>query len=756
MHKVTFDSETSTVPSAGTCYMCGATEFEPVLTVSKAQFLKDDLTLVKCKSCASVYFLGDDPVVGYDFEGFNENYWYNYVQNGAGISAMLEPLLGLDKPRQGSVLDVGCGFGFVPHFWQEMGYGEAVGLETSRYGQIGREMLGTNIIHKYYNDAEEIRGRKFDYVFSSEVIEHVTRPREFLDEISQGLSDDGVLVLTTPSATTITPDCEPTTLIATLSPGFHYFIASRSALENLLKSVGFEHVVVRDAGHRLFAWASHAPLPKISDGFSDWDVYLEYLEKLSNHPDKHIASGGMYRLFKDSLNLGRTKQAEEIYPRFEALLKSEFNIDFMDAAASEAWRRKRTGLENETYPSWMGCAFYFAGVHAQNTGLSKQIQFDLFSAAVETMHQELELAAQFAGEPAHFLPFAKKRLSEVQSTLKNTPPLVIKEVAPLEPLEDADVCLLSIYAPDGKILPTTQTYIKTLAANGIKVVAGVALDVNAAPNSAAQVHSADTEQLFENAVDLESLDGSSLIILRQNSGYDFGMWADTLRVCPHLWHAKRLFFANDSVFVIPKLFGPMIRKIRESEADFIALTDCSLPKFHTQSYFFALQNSAPKSEKLRHFWDRVENLKNKSDVIENYEINLGEVIGADPDLTSATLFGSETLFGSTPVDRLRKWNPCHFFWDRLVESGFPFVKAELLRDNPMQLPLDTVYDLLEHYGADVAMFKDSIKTSRKNRPRHTGSSKNDIGTGFYSLLRELNRARLKVRRRRLAEKDKSS
>jgi len=731
MHNVHFKAEVPEQEASRTCYMCKRSDFDPLLTIDQTHYLQSDLVMVKCRSCKTAFFLGDDPVVGYDYEGLSKDYWHNYVQNGAGITAMLEPLLAIDRPRKGDLLDIGCGFGFVQHFWEQLGYGEAVGLETSQYGVVGREKLGTNIIHKYYNDADEIHGRKFDYVFSSEVLEHVPDPKAFLTEISQGLSEDGILVLTTPSATAVKPDTEYSTLIATLSPGFHYFISSKEALTTLLEEAGYPHVCVRDGGSRLFAWASHQPLPEIADGFTEWPTYLDYLRNLAKHDDYHIAGGAMYRLLKDSINLGEMERAKEIYPHFETLARDHYDLDFQNVKKSEARRRARTERDNETFPSWMGCGFYFAGLFLKRTGKSRTAQHDLFAAAVDTMTSEMKIASEPVVEIAHFLPFAEECLAEFDSDASIVRFQSLDFRVPIETIVAGDVCVLSIFAPKGEIAPYTIKYIETLKANDISVLACVAVDgpsVKVAANS---------------------LDQADAVIVRQNSGYDFGMWADVLRRVPQLSDAQRLIFTNDSVLVIPKLFAPMMDQIRNSESHFVALTEASEPNYHTQSYFFVLQHEAIKHPSVQAFWNGVENMKDKRKVIEAYELTFSNVVSESGDLSVEVLFDHKTMFGGEVGEKLSSWNPTHFFWDRLLDRGLPFVKLELLRDNPMKINLQTASQQLEMYGVDVELLRSHVIQSKKERAAlRRASGENNMLSAAMETLREMNRARINVRRKR--------
>ena len=73
-----------------------------------------------------------------------DEFWLDYVQAGAGISSMLAPLFAIRLPSEASLLDIGCGFGFVVDFWKSRG-GCAIGLEPSAYGAVGREKLAADI-----------------------------------------------------------------------------------------------------------------------------------------------------------------------------------------------------------------------------------------------------------------------------------------------------------------------------------------------------------------------------------------------------------------------------------------------------------------------------------------------------------------------------------------------------------------------------------------------------------------------------------
>jgi SAM-dependent methyltransferase len=617
---------------------------------------------------------------------------------------MLEPLLALETDRKGSLLDVGCGFGFVPHFWENRGMGSAVGLETSEYGVIGKEKLKINIIHKYMSKADEIAGRKFRFVFSSEVIEHVKEPKTFLHELRERLEPGGILILTTPSASGIKEGADFANLIATLSPGFHYFISSAHAMRLLLEEIGFKFVRVKDTGSRLLVWASDVVLPNIKDGFVDWEMYLDYLTDLAKHPDPHVAGGAAYRALKDSLNLGMFQRSREIYPIFSALARDTYGLDFaaVDDWSTRVWSCDRR--DHRVVPSWAGCGLLFAGIYQHRFRGSLAQQQALFVAAIDQMEQDVASdLAQFSQESSYFLPLARANYLRAMRDAGKTEILEVHANCSFSDLARGEICLLSIYAPTGKVGPCTKQYIDALVDAGVRVIACLALD--------------DTSV----RMDPSALPKVSVLLSRRNAGYDFGMWADIIRTFPQVLDAKRVYFANDSVVIIPSIFPQLIETVRKSTADFVAATESSDHRYHTQSFFFAFRGKALSTPAIRSFWNSVRNLPDKRQVIKNYELTLVDAVRKTPSLSVDVIFNTRILFPEVASDTLQRWNPTHYFWDRLVDRGFPFIKMDLLRDNPQNIPTAHVYDLLRSHGVDVELVQEHIAASQKERPSRESS-----------------------------------
>jgi lipopolysaccharide biosynthesis protein len=353
------------------------------------------------------------------------------------------------------------------------------------------------------------------------------------------------------------------------------------------------------------------------------------------------------------------------------------------------------------------------------------------------MQAEIEMGVQFAGEPAHFISYAKR---ELMGVLQKQQAELIAASGPKQSfilrrpkmIAGRDVCLFSIYAPSGKVSPATATYVESLVENGFTVIACVALDD---PTADLQV---------------ASLSAAAGIVVHKNGGMDFAAWAGTLRLLPECWSASRLVFTNDSVFILPDLMKPFIERLRLETADFVGLTDSRSIAPHVQSYFFQFQGAALSNPKLHAFWASVKVFTDKIDVIHTYEVKLLQHVTDDWRLTSSIMFSLDKILPHASAEDCVHLNVTHAYWDHLVSHGFPFVKVELLRDNPLKLNILHWRSLFHAHGASVGLVEKHLEI-RKSHVKSPSPSQQDRSE-WRMILKDINRVRLNARRRRQARK----
>ncbi|BAF89110.1 glycosyl transferase [Azorhizobium caulinodans] len=234
-------------------------------------------------------------------------------------------------------------------------------------------------------------------------------------------------------------------------------------------------------------------------------------------------------------------------------------------------------------------------------------------------------------------------------------------VRALAPADQRPVCLFVTYSPDGRIWPHVISYCKDLKAGGCRLVMIVTTD----------------------RTDLKCYDpglavADSLIVL-ENFGYDFSAWARVLRLWPELWAAPALWFANDSVYNSPSVLASMLERVKRSVADVVALTESTAFRRHFQSYFFVLRPNALASEPVRAFFGEMRAIFDKQKVIETCEVPF-------PSILSSAGLMVDVLYPLGLTDA-RAANPTLMAWNELLKNGFPFVKVQLLRENPMHVDL---------------------------------------------------------------------
>jgi 2-polyprenyl-3-methyl-5-hydroxy-6-metoxy-1,4-benzoquinol methylase len=397
------------------CRVCRSWGATPVLSVDGQLGLH---RLFRCGACHSLYFDGTDPVIGYqDF--VSEAFWLDYVQAGAGITTMLAPLNAMDPLPEGDLIDVGCGFGFVVEYWSN-DHNRAIGLESSYYGEVGREKLGVDIRPQLLDEYRATDpDRQFSIVYSSEVIEHTSDPERFLDDLVLMLASRSILVLTTPSVTIIRPETDRAKLIAALSPGFHYAILSEKIMRQMLEKRGLHfHIATHDG--QMIVWASRAELPGIEYGRTNWPRYFAQLERLSQRPDPHVAMGALVRMVKDGLNTNHRGIAEDAWDRLLPLARQVYGIDLMQPDIAELIEIRAPLAALDRFPSWLGNALLFGGLLVGHRHNDRRGKLRMLGAALTVMRRRADVDLQFGQEAQSFLPFAERQyviaLSEALTT----------------------------------------------------------------------------------------------------------------------------------------------------------------------------------------------------------------------------------------------------------------------------------------------------------------------------------------------------
>ena len=308
-----------------------------------------------------------------DFSEFGrdrDDFWRFYVESFGGVWETIWPILAEKTGGRRTLLDVGCGFGFAVDYWQRIAGGEAVGIELADYGQVGAKLLSITVFNQLLEDCPPLAGRRFDVVYASEVIEHVTDPEAFALLLARYVADDGLLIMTTPSAEFIQPVEHSPSLYAALAPGFHGFLLSAYSFAEIARRCGFVHVDVRKFGERQILWASRAPLEIDPTPGPMLPTYVAYLDAHVAHYDAHssVWQGLAYRSVKESVNGGRLAAARTLSETLMSAITAAYGPHVRDPEAMEAQLREcsELGDAGRVMPYFLPSLYYFLGAIGQH------------------------------------------------------------------------------------------------------------------------------------------------------------------------------------------------------------------------------------------------------------------------------------------------------------------------------------------------------------------------------------------------------
>ncbi len=279
---------------------------------------------------------------------------------------------------------------------------------------------------------------------------------------------------------------------------------------------------------------------------------------------------------------------------------------------------------------------------------------------------------------------------------------------------------------NGRVRPYVMSYLRALHANGFAigfVTNAGKLDPREAPAVQALCHA---------------------VIIRRNIGYDFAAMAEGLRVLalPQA-NTEMVLIANDSVYGPLRPLDDAFARIDFSTADLWGATESWQRQYHIQSFFLIAGRRVLESKAWREFWGSLRLVGSKYWVVTRYEVGLTQKL-LSAGLSCAALWPYEALVESVdasllsesdadpdPVLNARKitagrirysvtdrlpLNPTAELWRQLLEAGCPFIKRELLRQNPARVvDIADWRKVTRGQGMDVTLIEQDLQRILKNK-----------------------------------------
>ena len=196
-------------------------------------------------------------------------------------------------------------------------------------------------------------------------------------------------------------------------------------------------------------------------------------------------------------------------------------------------------------------------------------------------------------------------------------------------------------------------------------------------------------------------------IVKKNVGYDFGAWKTGIEIIKKSTeNLELLLLCNDSVFGPLSDLSVVINKMKAARKNVLSISDSFEIKYHLQSYFVLYDNMAFNSSTFIDFWNEFSVYENKQELIVQNEIGFSQL-----------LLESELEIGAlVPATELGYLNNSHIHWKKsLIQYHSPFIKVELLRDNPFNIDLSDVEHLLTNkFNYPMSFIQERVDFSAKN------------------------------------------
>jgi O-antigen biosynthesis protein len=191
------------------------------------------------------------------------------------------------------------------------------------------------------------------------------------------------------------------------------------------------------------------------------------------------------------------------------------------------------------------------------------------------------------------------------------------------------------------------------------------------------------------------------VLVKENTGYDFGAWKSGLTLLnKQINNYEHLILCNDSVYGPFTQLEAIFNRMNKNY-DVWSMTDNYEIKYHLQSYFMVYSKKAIKHKIFQRHFNDFKIYNTKLDIILKNEV-----------IFSNSLYNSNLNVGTyISSNEFSKNNPCHIHWkELLIQKKFPFIKKELLRDNPRALNISDWEEVIESISNyDTSIIKKNLK-----------------------------------------------
>lgn len=192
--------------SANTTLIYPADDFSCIdsdhFSVTKADLIKCEVS--RCNECTMIFNSTDltqlelyEDVVD---EGYEETAKERQIEFSAALSQLVKD--NVIELKGSRLLDVGCMTGVLLQSALDLGAASVAGVEPSRWAACICESKGLKVTNAFF-DENYPDDERFDIITMFDVIEHVPDPDAFILNARRLLTDNGVLVITTPNINSI-------------------------------------------------------------------------------------------------------------------------------------------------------------------------------------------------------------------------------------------------------------------------------------------------------------------------------------------------------------------------------------------------------------------------------------------------------------------------------------------------------------------------------------------------------------------------